>query len=249
MRRHFLFIIILISSCLSLGLGAFIFNDYSFKSQNTLIQSFQLISKTPGDHIPPHFFIEMLGLYKSSKLTLRSFDKKAAEQILLNTHLFSEVSISLNIFGEPIIHYALRQPVAYAGNISNMAIDASGCFFPKAAFVSLKKLPFLYIGNPEIIAISEKLPPKIFAIFQDIVKLLLTIPLEYVDFSLLDQDGAFKEIHIKTRSGDFLRTTIFNYDKELLGYLFMRNTSSNSIPAASVFDLRIPNIALIINEN
>ena len=93
------------------------------------------------------YFCELLGLSLDSPTLFKEFNTEKAESALLKSPLIYKVLVKKIKPNMVYIDYALRRPVARAGDFYNAAVDKEGVLLPMHPFFSPKRLPELYLGE------------------------------------------------------------------------------------------------------
>ncbi|MBS0649779.1 MAG: hypothetical protein JSR93_01330 [Verrucomicrobia bacterium] len=92
------------------------------------------------------YLAELLGISADFPPLAANFDLKAAELKLRACPLIADAQVKLLKPSTLYVDYTIRQPVAWAGDYENIAIDKAGYLFPFRPFFSPKNLPEIYMG-------------------------------------------------------------------------------------------------------
>jgi len=93
------------------------------------------------------YLAELLDLSIDYPRNLYSFNAEEAVQKMLQLPVVKEAKIRKIRPGTIHVDYVLRKPIAYVGDYTNTAIDATGTIFPFKPFYTPKKLPEIYFGE------------------------------------------------------------------------------------------------------
>lgn len=201
------------------------------------------------------YLAELLGLSIDSPTNLYAFDKKKAEQQLLNSPLIRTVSLHKVSPGTLFIDYSIRKPSAYLGDISNTAIDEEGVLLPFKPFFTPKMLPTLILGAAFFDAWApgcywgRSLHGEELALAKSIIHFFESERCGTVDTIDLknwkNKSLGRREIVVTLKNHDktLLRLSIHQLMKNLQEYKKLVRYSANSLP--QVIDLRIDGLAII----
>ncbi|MBS0653418.1 MAG: hypothetical protein JSR39_07845 [Verrucomicrobia bacterium] len=92
------------------------------------------------------YLAELLGISADFPPLVAAFNLKEAEMKLRACPLIAEAQVKLLKPSTLYVDYTIRQPVAWAGDYENVAIDKAGYLFPFRPFFSPKNLPEIYMG-------------------------------------------------------------------------------------------------------
>lgn len=106
-----------------------------------------IIQSTPqADALKTVYLAELLNLSLDRPMNLYQFNAKEAIQTLLGNPLIKSAAVKKILPGTLYIHYQMRIPVAYVGDLANTVIDEEGYLFPFRPFFTPKRLPSVYLG-------------------------------------------------------------------------------------------------------
>jgi hypothetical protein len=117
-------------------------------AQGKALQVIQTMVQTgpQREALKTEYLAELLGISADFPPLAANFDLKAAEMKLRACPLIADARVKLLKPSTLYVDYTIRQPVAWAGDYENVAIDKAGCLFPFRPFFSPKNLPEIYIG-------------------------------------------------------------------------------------------------------
>lgn len=93
------------------------------------------------------YLAELLELSVDRPRNLYEYDTREAAEKLLQHPVVREAKVRKIRPGTLHVDYALRKPIAYLGDYTNTAIDATGTVFPFKPFYTPKILPEIILGN------------------------------------------------------------------------------------------------------
>lgn len=109
-----------------------------------------IIQSTPhADALKTLYLAELLDLSLDRPINLYQFNINNGVLALLKNPLIKNASIKKILPGTLFIHYELRLPFAYVGDVTNTVIDQEGYLFPFRPFFTPKHLPTIYLGLSE----------------------------------------------------------------------------------------------------
>lgn len=216
------------------------------------------------------YLAELLDLSIDHPTNLFLFDLQGATQKLLACPLIKKARIKKIKPATIHVEYALRQPIAFFGELSNTAIDAEGVLIPFKPFFTPKKLPVIYAGEGDrklrwgevikgprmtlAIDISRHLISSNFSDFFMSVKIdvskacALSFGQKEIVVTLENNAGSYRapERNVAISQVHILRLTPHRYHQELANYLALRShiiksRSENTI----LIDLRIPQLGFL----
>lgn len=137
---------LLVSGTAHLGVKHFL--KHKFQSQGQAPQVIQTLVQTgpQREALKTEFLAELLGISADFPPLVAAVNLKEAGKKLRAFPLIEEAQVKLLKPSTLYIDYTIRQPVAWAGDYENVAIDKAGYFFPFRPFFSPKNLPEIYIG-------------------------------------------------------------------------------------------------------
>ena len=92
------------------------------------------------------YLAELLELSTDQPTNLYQFNTKDAESKLLGSPLIKAAQVKKVKPGVVYIDYTVREPIAFLGDYTNIAIDQEGYLFPFQPFFTPKKFPEIYLG-------------------------------------------------------------------------------------------------------
>jgi hypothetical protein len=229
-----------------------------------------IIQSTPQtDSLKSVYLAELLDLSLDRPTNLYQFNTKKGIQILLSNPLIKKAMIKKILPGTLFIHYQMRVPVAYIGDLANTVIDEEGVLFPFRPFFTPKRLPTIYLGlNTDechwgrclIEYASVNLS---FSILKQCEYQLGNFKIKQLDVAQAQADsygqrqivlvleGNGKEEMLSTQPLIFLRLSSDHYAQELASFRTLQsaNVENQAIQMKDdqsvVIDLRIPHLAFI----
>ena len=95
------------------------------------------------------YLAELMELSVDRPRNLYGYDTQEAAEKLLRHPVIREAKVRKIRPGTLHVDYVLRKPVAYIGDYTNTAIDATGTLFPFKPFYTPKILPEIILGNED----------------------------------------------------------------------------------------------------
>lgn len=95
------------------------------------------------------YLAELLNLSYDYPTNLYRFNSKQAEANLLANPVIKNAVIKKIKPGVIYVDYSVREPIAFLGDYSNIAIDKEGYLFPFQPFFTPKNFPEIYLGISE----------------------------------------------------------------------------------------------------
>lgn len=203
--------------------------------------------KPPQDSLKCSFLAEVLGLSSNKKQYLYHFNLKEGEEKLQNTLIIKDATITKIKPSTLFVEYKLRNPIAYIGNCSNMAIDDTGVFIPFSPFYTPKNIPEIYLGTyAENISWGKKMVSEKFSLVQEFLNMFPPYSISLLDLSKIEAEtlGA-REIVLKMKDGQFLRLTPRGYKQEIEEYNLLMGKALDLSNRSQVIDLRVPHVAFM----
>lgn len=143
-----------LSICLISGSSFFALMYYqNIREKQKLDPTYNMVAvvQTSSDNegLKTAYLTELLELSIDRPRNLYGFDTREAVEKLLRLSVIKEAKVRKIRPGIIHVDYVLRKPIAYVGDYTNTAIDASGTLFPFKPFYTPKKLPEIYLGEEE----------------------------------------------------------------------------------------------------
>ncbi|HEV8051080.1 MAG TPA: FtsQ-type POTRA domain-containing protein [Parachlamydiaceae bacterium] len=148
------FLSILLSICFVSG-SSFIGLMYyqHVRDKQRLDSSYEIVAlvQTSPDRegLKTGYLAELLELSVDRPRNLYGYDTQEAAEKLLSHPVIKEAKVRKIRPGTLHVDYALRKPIAYVGDYTNTAIDATGTVFPFKPFYTPKILPEIILGEGE----------------------------------------------------------------------------------------------------
>lgn len=106
-------------------------------------------STSDAEGLKTVYLAELLNLSVDYPTNFYRFNTKEAKQLLLQSPVIKEVTVSKTPPGTVNINYTLRRPIGFLADYSNTLIDADGVIFPLKPFFRPKNFPKIYLGQIE----------------------------------------------------------------------------------------------------
>lgn len=218
-------------------------------------QNFRIVAiaqkTSAGETVPTAYFAEILGLSVDRFQSLYRFDVDAAKITLEESPLIRKVEIKKIKPGTLYIDYALRQPIAYSGDMSNTAIAADGVAIPFNPFFRPKKMAQIITGGSVTWGEALSTPEGNLALeaFQFIKENLNTMQVLSIDTShAYDSSYGLRQIIVVLEKPSVKQQYILRLSTE--GYRegwhkFRRLPDPVLKGSAKIIDLRIADLAFI----
>lgn len=186
--------------------------------------------------LPGIVFSELLGLFADESTSLQSFSITQAENTLNRLGIFSSLSIKkVPDYKGIAIFYALKEPIAYVANQSNMLFDLEGDLFPCLPYFPSLNLPQVFF--PEHDLSSSNIPKEKTLL---ITRLLQEFPSLSMTIDLTTYDTYPGEILISLPSGDFLRLPKQDFSSAIQLYKQAKKHPLIDSNCSYIYDLRFP---------
>lgn len=232
-----------------IGLTALVLFLISSRSNHRFIVTHIAQTGPQKEALPTDYLATFLGLKAREKAAFSRITLRQAEQQLLAHPVIETAMLSKQEESVLLVDYTLRAPVAFLGDISNLALDAYGYCFPFFPFFTPKKMPTFYFGLDEQI-VAPLQGEKVDLAFATLSFLEETLQhtdafLESIDVAQATCPNLGKRemiVTIITKSGKhYLRLTPTRYEEEINRYLLIRHQWDGD----RTFDLRLERLAFV----
>lgn len=140
----------IVGSTLFISGGAHLGLQYYLKHRSQSASQDLVVLMQTGpqkEALKTEYLAELLGLSADHPPSSPTFDMHAAEKKLISSPLIREAHLKLLGSHSLYVDYTVRQPIAWAYDYENTAIDTDGYLFPFHPFFSPKNLPEIYLGE------------------------------------------------------------------------------------------------------
>lgn len=260
LKKAILFIVCITLAISGTAAGWLVFNYY-LKQGRSLDPAYSIqaiVQRSYGKfHLPTAALIELLGLSIDDPVNIYKFNAREAENQLTQLGIFKSLSIDKAPPGILVVHYELREPIAYLDDNANTALDEELFAFPFHPYYTPKNLPVVRMNanaNWNTKAATGDQAKKLLAI----LKMVNNTQLEkervaWVDVSsLMNGHDPFNEIIIGLNEGNhqkWLRLKASDMEERLKQYKQLIPTITHWAESKNVkeivVDLRMPNMMLL----
>lgn len=211
----------------------------------------KLIQKNTGsERLPTKYLAELLGLSIDHPKNYHYYNVDEWEEKVRKNPLFRYAAVRKLKPNKVMIHYELREPIAFLGDFTNTAIDKDGALIPFKPFFKNRNLPIILMGLEKMEWGSFLKGGKMdeaFAIYRNLKQRGLNV--KKIDVSkMYDLNYGRRQVvvEIQDNGQSFIRLNPNHFSEGMENYLLMRPYLKNNFPDSSiVIDMRLTDIAFI----
>lgn len=205
------------------------------------------------------YLAELLHLSADLPSNLYAFDLEEGERRLLRSPLIKAAVLKRIPPGTLYVHYQVRTPLAYIGELTNTAVDEEGVLFPFTPFFTPKKLPKLWFGfELDRLKWGNHIDrEQAFQLVTEILKQIKSIENSSLAVRQIDVSHAFSSnrgkreivLKVETRVNQeearsvYLRLDPHSYLQNLADWQTLQKRKLK--PEFEIVDLRVPHMGLV----